>query len=85
MAARPRCAHLRDVTACLCHNGAHRRFIDVQLKHVGPAVVTDDIKVELSAANLTQIKRRHQDGFAFKMRSREHLAQWADDRATAPH
>ena len=62
-----------------------RRLIDLQLKHVRSAVMTDDVKVELPAADLAQIKRSRQNGFALKVRPREDLAQRADDGAAAAH
>ena len=65
------------------NNRAQRRLIDVQLKHVRSAVMAGDGKVELPAADLAEIKCRRQNGFALKLRSREYLAQRADDCAAA--
>lgn len=60
-----------------------RRLVDMQLKHVRSAVMAGDIEVELPAADLAEIKRRRQNGFALKLRPREYLAQRADDCAAA--
>ena len=69
----------------LRNNRVLRRLIDVQLKHVRSTIMADDIKVELPAANLAEIKRCRQNGFALKLRPREYLAKRADDCAAAAH
>ena len=69
----------------LRNNRVQRCLIDVQLKHVRSAIVADDVKVELPAADLAKIKCSRQNGFALKVRPRQDLAQRADDGAAATH
>ena len=69
----------------LRNNRVQRHLIDVQLKHIRPAVMADDVKVELRAADLAEIKRRRQNGFTLKIGPREYLAQRANDCTAAAH
>lgn len=67
----------------LRNNRAQRRLIDVQLKHIRSAIIAGNVEVELPAADLAEIKRRRQNGFALELRPREYLAQRADNCAAA--
>src|SRR4029453_10295691 len=66
-------------------NRPHRGFVDRQLEHVRPAVVADDIKVELGAGNFGEVKFCNKNRLAIEIRAGEDLAQGTDNRTPASH
>ena len=59
----------------------HRLFIDRQLKHIGPRVVADHVKIVLRPHDVTQVQLGVEDAFSIEQRPGDHVAQRRYDHA----
>src|SRR5262249_18502402 len=66
-------------------NGGCRRFIDDQLKYVGPGIMAGHVEIELATADVVEIEGRGQNGFTLEAGAGQHFAEGTDDRAATPH